>query len=233
MWHCTGKRDHRAAACSYFKLARFWRRTLSYSWRRLSQASLPLFTRHNFLSPKYYTSFLSFLSFFIIISFSLYFLFCIILLYYSYHFILLYIYSIFYRFISSNCIFFKYLFRIPFLILFSLYRVHGINWWAKPDPSERCEMKRLNREDRRTTRRDVLRVLADPTHTMRKASLLRVSTLLHPPRDSFIVLHRAPSASARMRRSKDFQNVPLAFQHPIPAARRKLSRCMYSLSRHD
>lgn len=107
--------------------------------------------------------------------------------------------------------------------------------------AERCEgkkIKRLNREDRRTTRRDVLCVLADPTstHTMRKASLLRVSTLLHPPRDSFIVLHRAPSASARMRRSKDFQNVPLAFQHPIPAAPRKalsMYVSMYSLSRHD
>lgn len=194
-----------------------------------------------FLRIYYTSSFLSFFFSFFIFIISFFFLFSILyfLLFYLYlsslyRFTLLYIYYLF-RFIFSNYIFSKYLFRIPLLILFLLYRVHGINRWVKSESSERCEIKRLNREDRRTTRRDVLCVLADPTstHTMRKASLLRVSTLLHPPRDSFIVLHRAPSASARMRRSKDFQNVPLAFQHPIPVARRNLSRCVYSLSRHD
>ena len=57
----------------------------------------------------------------------------------------------------------------------------------------------------------------------RRASLLRVSTLLlHPARGSFIALHRASSASPRMRRDKDFQNVPLAFhQHPIPRLRQQ------------
>lgn len=243
MWHCTGKRDHRATACSYFKLARFWRRTLSHSWRRLSQASLPLFTRHNFLSPNTILYFLSFFLSFILF-YRFFFLFSIL----QFDIILLYYLCIVLRcihllFILSSIVLYLlivYFSNIYSVSLFWFYFYYCIVSMGSSltgqtlTRAERCEEKKNQVIKPRGSANDASRRLVCPgwsdvdAHHEKSFS----SPGLDPSSSTEGQLHRAPSGAECVGThapKQRFSKCPsgISTPHPGCATKSPLDVCIY------